>query len=274
MIAQDHFLLGCAVSVFARMRHHKTKWICVAIHTSVLMRRHAKNPVRRLFLRTCLRSYAHIVTLSSAQRNDLLQLGIRPDRITFIPFGVDVDFFDTVSNQAGTYVLTVGRDAGRDYATFLGAAALTKHPVVVVAGDKNIFKDILIPPNVTLYYNKSATQVKDLYQHARMVVVASKDVSVLDGSDCSGQTVILDSLAARRPAIATRLPWITDYFIPGGEILVVDPHEPATLAQTIDALWDNEGLRSRIATAGHVKVVANYTTKRFADALYTLMKKL
>lgn len=272
VVAQDNFLLGYIVSWCARALRLKTRWLYVAIHSSTLLRRHAAHPLRRFLFKTFWASYARIVCISSEQLEDFVRLGIPRRQLVFVPFGVDTHFFQPAdASREEDLIVSVGRDEGRDYATLFKAAKRVSHPFVVVAGRKNVPSDVPVPTNVSLFYDRSLAEVRDWYARARLVVVASKDAGTADGSDCSGQTVILDALAAGKAVITTRRSWITDYFVPGVDLMVVEPNDPEALARTINALSRDADKRKRLAASGRDKVAAHYTTKAFAEALRTLM---
>jgi glycosyltransferase involved in cell wall biosynthesis len=272
VVAQDNLLLGYVVSLCARAFRFKTQWFYVAINSSTLMRRFANHRIRLFLLKKFWASYARIICLSFEQLEDFVRLGITRDHLTFVPFGVDVRFFQSakaVPEEA--LVVSVGRDMGRDYATLFAAAQRSEYRFTVVAAPKNILPELKVPANVSVLYNRSLLEIRDLYTRARLVVVASKSDDIPDGSDCSGQTVILDALAAGKAVIATRRSWISDYFVPGQDLIVVEPNDPDALAQAIDSLWHDSAKRARIAASGHDKVAAHYTTKTFADALCAIM---
>ena len=272
VIAQDNLLLGYVVSSCARVLRLKTRWLYIAMNSSTLIWRHAMHPIRLFLLKKFWASYARIICLSSEQLEDFVRLGIPRSHLVFIPFGIDTHFFQPadISREEGL-VVSVGRDAGRDYETLFKAAERSDHTFVVVAGRKNIPSDMPVPKNVSVLYNRSLVEVRDLYARARLVVVASKDDNVPDGSDCSGQTVVLDALAAGKAVIATHRSWIADYFIPGQDLVVVPPNDPGALAHAIDALSRDSEKRKHLAAPGHAKVVAHYTTKTFARALLGVM---
>jgi glycosyltransferase involved in cell wall biosynthesis len=270
IVAQDNMLIGYIVSLIGR----KTRWLYVAIHSSTLMRRHAKHPLRRFFLKRFWRSYARIVCISSEQMDDFVRFGIPREKLVFIPYGIDADFFDTVSSADDELIVSVGRDAGRDYPTLFKAAADLKYPFTVVASEKNIPPGTQIPTNISVLYNRSMVEIRDLFARARLVVVVSKDIDLPDGSDCSGQTVILEALASGKPVIATYRPWIADYLVDGEDLIVVPPNNPEAIRQAIESLWGDLEKRKRLAESGHQKVVERYTTKAFSDALLKLTHSL
>jgi glycosyltransferase involved in cell wall biosynthesis len=272
IIAQDNFMLGYIVSVFARAFGLKTRWIYTAIHSSTLMRRHANHPLRLFIFKKFWNSYFRIICLSHEQLEDLARLGVSRRKLVFVPFGVDAGFYrpiDALPHE--DLIVSVGRDAGRDYETLFKTAELTNHKFIVVAGHKNIPTGMAIPKNVSVLYDRSPIEIRELYARARLVIIASKDESQPDGSDCSGQTVILDALAAGKAVIATRRSWIADYFVHDEDLVVVPPNDPESLAQAIVALSRDPEKRKRIAESGHAKVIKNYNTKNFAEALQRIM---
>lgn len=275
VVAQDELFLGYVVSLCATVFRLKTRWMYVAMNSSMLMRRHAAHPVRLFLLKKFWVSYTRIICLSSEQLDDFVRLGITRERLVFVPFGVDAYFFrPTDASREKELIVSVGRDAGRDYATLFQAVARTGHSCIAVASQKNIPPDMPIPASVTVLYNRGYTEIRDLYERARLVVIASNDLSVPDGSDCSGQTVILDALAAGKAVIATSRSWITDYVVPDHDLVIVPPNDTEALAHAIDSLWNDEEKRKRLAESGHAKVVAHYTTKNFATALLKIMDSL
>lgn len=272
VIAQDNLVLGYIVSICARMLHRETRWFYIAMNSSMIMRRHSVHFVRMFLLKKFWSSYARILCLSSEQIEDFVRFGISRDILTFVPFGVDADFFkSSVVSGEESFIVSVGRDAGRDYSTLFEVAKYTDHTFIIVASQKNIAPNMQIPANVTVLYDRSIAEVRDLYARARLAVVVSKDARIPEGSDCSGQTAVLDALSARKAVIVTRRAWITDYFVPGQDLLVVEPNDPKSLAHAINSLSSDAEKRERLAASGHKKVLAYYTTKRFADALCTLM---
>lgn len=272
IVAQDNLLLGYIVSLCASVFRLKTRWLYVAMTTSTLMRRHADHPVRLFLFKKFWLSYARILCISSEQIEDLVRFGIPRDRLVFVPFGVDTRFFQPAdASLEEDLIVSVGRDAGRDYATLFKAAERMNYKFTVVAGHKNIPSGMKIPANVSVLYDRSYTEIRDLYKRARLVVIASKDKNIPDGSDCSGQTVILEALAAGKAVIATNRPWIADYFVPVQDLVVIHPNDPQALARAIDLLYNDANKRKRLAESGRAKTVALFTTKTFAETLLKIM---
>lgn len=275
VIASDGLPLGFLVSLLARLTGARTRWVYVAINASTLMRRHATHPIRLRLLGLFWKSFTKIVCLSRGQLEDFARIGVSRERLAFIPFGVDTDFHVSASQaEGGAYVVSAGRDSGRDYPTLLKAAKRSAHPFVIVATHRNIPPGMVIPENVTVRYNLSAKELRELYAQARLVVVPSKSEDTPDGSDCSGQTVTLEAMASGKAVIATDRDWIRDYFTPGEDLLVVPPNDPAALAEAINRLWSDPGGLTRLAASGREKTRTRYTTKVVAHALENLIENL
>lgn len=275
VVAQDNLLLGYVVSIIAKILGKKTKWIYVAMNSSTLIRRNANRPLRLFVLKKIWSNYAKIACLSTEQLEDFVKLGISREKLIFVPFGVDANFFAAGDlSKEEDLIVSVGRDAGRDYETLFKAAQLVNHPFTIVASARNIPTLRQVPENISVLYDKSLTEIRDLYKRARIVVIVSKDSKIPEGSDCSGQTVILDALAAGKAVIATHRPWIADYFEAGKDLVVVEPHNPQVLADAINNLLNDVSKRERLARSGYDKVVAQYTTEDFAKNLLNIMNSL
>lgn len=275
IIAQDNLLLGYIVSICTSIFNLKTKWLYTAINSSTLIKRHTNHLLRLFILKTFWLRYSKIICISLEQMDDFLSLGIPKSHLVFVPFGVDVDFFQpTDKSKEEDLIVSVGRDAGRDYPTLFRTAILVPYRFVVVASQKNISPNQSIPSNVSVLYDKNLVEIRDLYRRAKMIVIVSKDSVLPEGSDCSGQTVILDALAAGKTVVATRRSWIVDYFVPDKDIKIIEPKDPDSLAQTIKMLWNNDREREHLSISGHQKVITQYSTKIFAESLKKIMDSL
>lgn len=273
IIASDGFLLGYAISMLGRLpliRFHP-KWVFVAINSSMLIHRHETHSFRRFLLRQCWNSYSSIVCLSRMQQIDLSSFGVRKDLISVIPFGVDTAYFSGATKDDCETVVSIGKDSGRDYATLLEAAGKVDFPITIVASRKNIPHDVQIPSNVTILYDLPLEDLRDMYARARFIVVVSFSDTTMLGSDCSGQTVILETLAMGRAVIATERAWLTEYFEDGRDFLSVPVGDSDALVQAMRMVWDNDSLRRDLATRGQYTVREKYSSRRFSENLYQLV---
>ncbi len=274
VLTQDHLFLGYVVSAVARLLRRKTKWLYFTMTASILVKKHANHFWRLALLKLFWRSYACIICITSEQKKDLIACGVAPRRLVFIPFPIDANFFTKLKATEEDFVVSVGRDAARDYPTLIRAAEHTQEKITIACAPHNIPSGLSIPSNVTVRHDAGLVEVRDLYARCRLVTVVSKNFNEPVGSDCSGQTVILEALAVGKPVIATYRPWIIDYFIPGEDLIVVEPGNPEALAEAITALARDPEKRARLAERGRAKVFAHYTTKIFTASLTRLLETL
>ncbi len=275
IIAQDNLFLGYLVSCLAFLLRRKTKWLYISITSSILIKSSAGKPLKLFLLKTFWKSYAKIICISSEQMDDFERIGIPRSILTFMPFCIDADFFKPPSLPIdGDIVVSVGRDAGRDYPALFRAAEKVPYSWTVVASRRNIPEGSRLPANVSVHYDMPLMKIRDLFSRARLLVVVSKDSSVPIGSDCSGQTVILEALAAGLPVIATHRAWMNDYFVSDRDIVIVKPNDPEELAAAINNLWNDANKRNNIAASGHAVVFEKYTTKVMARHLEKLMNSV
>lgn len=272
IFAQDDFVLGHLISFLGHFSRHKTKWIFINMTASTLIKRNARRPLHRMLLKHLWSSFHRIVCLSRTQLEDLACLGVPREHLVFVPFGVDVAFFGRGGFvQEEPIVVSGGRDAGRDYSTLFEAVRMLTVPVEIFAGHKNIPTDMNVPPNVSVRYDCPTSETRELYKRAAVVAVMSKDEGIPAGSDCSGQIVVLDALAAGKAVVATRRSWMADYFVEGEDLVIVEPGDAKALAEVIQSLLSDPVRRSQIVTSGHEKVVSTYTSAQFANALEALI---
>jgi glycosyltransferase involved in cell wall biosynthesis len=272
IIAQDNLVLGWLVSWFATTFGLKNHWLYLTMTSSTMIKRHARHPIRRFILKTIWKSYHRVICLSRQQLEQLAQFGIPRSHLTFVPFGIDTSFFRSSPDLfPEDFILSVGRDAGRDYETLFQIAERSNYRYVLVSGEKNIPPNRPLPPNVSVFYELDPITLRDFYARAKLVLVVSKPESVPEGSDCSGQIVVMDALAMGKAVVATDRSWIKDYFIPDQDLVVVEANNPEVLIAAVNKLWSDPEAREKLGQAGQAKVKLRYTTQTFAQALKSLM---
>ena len=163
-------------------------------------------PWRRRLYRALSR-HVDVVTVFSANQVPVLaaRLGIDPERITVVPFGIDTDETARLTPHDDGYLLAVGRDHARDWPTMLGAAARTDRPMVVLAPPSQ-FPTAEVGPNVEFLGYVERAHYLELLAGARAVAVVTRDVAYP-----SGQTVVAEALSLGKPVIVTRTPAMVDY---------------------------------------------------------------
>lgn len=167
------------------------------------------------------------------------------------------------------FVLAVGDDHSRDYATLLQACVGLDLPVVL-----RTRSSLAVPPEqrdrVTVITERlSYRALRDLYHRARLVVVPLHPTE-----NPGGITSLFEGMAMAKPVICSITGTTTDYVRHGETGLLVPPHDPAALQAAIRRVLDNpaEAERLGIAARGFVEQELSMAafTRRMAAAIRTV----
>jgi glycosyltransferase involved in cell wall biosynthesis len=107
------------------------------------------------------------------------------------------------------------------------------------------------------------------------VVMSALDVLVHPavGTEALG-LVALEALASGRPVIASRLDGIPESYTEGEHGLLVPPGDVAALAEAMEQLAINPGLRHRMGATGREHVCANFSRQVLARRTHDLYAQL
>jgi glycosyltransferase involved in cell wall biosynthesis len=208
-----------------------------------------------------------IVLFADAEREETIrQFGVDPHRIHANPFGVDTSFWIPAATSR-EYILAVGNDGRRDYATFVKAVAGLNVPVKILTARP--LPDPL-PQGIEhlrgSWHAPAVTdeELRDLYRGALMVVVPLEDAI-----QPSGQSVALQAMACGRPVILTRTRglWTGGDFRDGRDLLLVEPGSPDALRGAMQHLLDDAAQREQIGGSAREAVLEHGRIDSFAARL-------
>lgn len=189
-----------------------------------------------LLLRKADRVYAY----ASAQVPLLVRrFGLSPERVFFLPFGVDVQFFapledasaaSPLSPEDAPDVLSVGSNTGKDYETLLDA--LPENMSCLIVTDEYNLAVVRAHHRGGAVEVRTAVpilQLRDLYLSARRLVVP-----LVEAATSSGQTVLLENLACGRAVIVSNVSGVSDY-VSGTAAVPVPPGDAAALRSLLQS---------------------------------------
>jgi glycosyltransferase involved in cell wall biosynthesis len=180
----------------------------------------------------------------SANQGPILEerLALPPDRLRYLPFGVDTEGFCPTDETDGDYVLVVGRDKGRDWPTLIEALDGLDMPVKLCCRPADV-AGFRIPQNVDLLGYVDRDVYRRLLSRARVVAIASRPVVYP-----SGQSVMLEAMAMARTVVVTKTPALEGYIEDGLNSLAVPAGDPTAMREAIRAAAEDDALRRRIGT--------------------------
>ena len=216
-------------------------------------------------------AYRHVDLLLYFSRNQTAiferDLGMDPTRLCPVLFGIDADAFPA-SQAEGSYVLAVGRDRGRDWATFFEAAGRAGFPTRVVCRPGDV-AGLAVPANVEVLGTVGAEEYRRLLAGARVSVVATHQWAYP-----TGQSVFLESLATARATVVTSTAAMADYIEDGRTCLPVPAGDSGALAGAIARLYDDAGLRAQLGAAGRQAVDDRFNAVAMWDAIGAAVRRL
>jgi len=210
-----------------------------------------------------------IVLFADSERADTVrQFSADPRRVHTAAFGVDVNFW-TPAPATREFVLSVGNDGRRDYATMVSAVADLAAPVKIVTARP---LPQPLPPHVEhlrgSWHAPAVTDegLRDLYRCALVTVVPLEDAI-----QPSGQSVALQALACGSPVVLTRTRgwWGGDDFADCLEL--VEPRSPEALRTAIQHVLNDGKARERMSLAAREAALAHGRIDTFAARLADIL---
>ncbi len=249
----------------ARRRLH-----IVVVNYGLCMIYERSTRARRRLLAESLRSAAAVVCLGESQREQLLeQTGLDPARAHTALLGIDERFFVPARMPKGEpYVLTVGKDLSRDFATFVEAVRRLGVRAELAVYPRNL-EGIALPPTVRARV-VGPVALRELYAGAACVVIPQRTPECRYGSEGGGLTSLLESMAMARPTVISDRPILRDYVTDGRTALVVPPEDPAALASAIERVLADPG---SLGPEARTRVEEGLTTRHLAARLAPILRE-
>lgn len=226
-----------------------------------------RTDIRDLALRRVLQQMDIVWCLSRGQLPLLRSwLDIDPDRVAFLPFGIDTDFYAPRPWPTRPMVLSLGNDQDRDTETLYAALA----QVHAARPDARLIVQTRspcpAPTGVEVITAVETPRLLALYQAAAVVVVATRpNVHV------SGMTVCLEAGATGRPSVLSRTDGAADYVLDQTTGVLVTPGDPADHARAILSLLDDPDLAAQLGRNAREHVVTHHDQSVMCRSLATLI---
>lgn len=251
----------------------RPRWVWMNFHLINMLTRNTG--LKGRLIRWLIRSMEGVVCLTTYERDYFVgKFGMPADKVFFVPLGVDSDFLrPEKAKWPGEYVLAIGRDMSRDYKTFFEAMRGTGEAATVFCKPRNV-EGLSAPPEVKVVHSAQGLPWGSFYFNSRFVVVPLRGRSYSGGSDCSGLTCILDSMAVGKAVIVSDVETVRDYVKDGVNGFLVRPEDPAALRVAIQKLAVDPDLARKMGEAGRRMVEERFTSAHFAENLSRIFKEV
>ena len=204
------------------------------------------------------------------------ELGIAPSQMRYLPFGVDQCFW-TPAAQTTTdqppYVLSVGNDAQRDYAT-LARAWLPHFPRLKIVTKLAVPQPL--PANVEVIAGDWRQQIlsdaamRTLFQESAFVVLPIRPTT-----QPSGQSACLQAMACGKAVILSRIQglWDDTLMRDGKNCLLPVPASVDALQAAINHLLTNPAMATQLGQQARQTVCNHLNVDKMADALLSIIQE-
>jgi glycosyltransferase involved in cell wall biosynthesis len=253
------------------------------------------NRVATFGFRTLERLLARVTTkliaVSPEVRDDLVRLGVAPaEKFAVIRLGIDLDRrVGSGDDQRAETRRVLGLGRGEPYVVgWVGRMTAVKRTDLVVRVLRALV-DLGVDAQLLLVGDGPDREALERLAHDLGVVkrclflgyqedVArfydAIDVLLLPSVNEGTPVSVIEALAAKRPAVATRVGGIPDVVRDGVDGFLVDSDEPDALAARLAELAADPARRASMGEAGRARVLPRYAVDRLVDDVDALYREL
>lgn len=228
-----------------------------------------KSLVRRTVAQASLRAVDTFVVHSTNEISAYSSiLGIPSERFEFVPqqYGGAIEY-DEPTQINEPYVFATG-SAYRDYRNFFAAVEKLNLKTLVLASD-GALKGLEIPSCVTVLEQIPRPEIRRLVRHARVNVVP-----LTTQAEAAGLITIVEAFRHGRAVVTTDRRGLEDYIFPEKTALTTKPGDSASMAEAIEAMWNDRGLRESLDANAFAFAQENCTDESAAQSLYGILDRL
>lgn len=232
-------------------------------------RRDLGSRLKYLFMRLCFSSVYRVVCSSASEADYYREaFGWDSAKAAFTPMHTDPAFLEPSENTSGSrdsYIIAAGRTF-RDYETLISAVAGLDIRTIIVASQQNIPAKQL-PGNVSVFYDISYAKLQELITGCEVMVLPLEDRCI-----STGQSVMLQAMAAGKAVIATRTSGTIDYIQDMENGVLVEPKNPEKLRAAISALLESPELRRRLGSNARKAVQTKYLPEHYYEGVSKIIR--
>lgn len=239
------------------------KWIMIDYNVSGLLSQN--DTLKQKLFSWIMSKVDGFITLSKEEAEVLK--GIYPDKanaILFLPFACDTEYFKvnkTVPEE--NFILSVGRDPGRDWNTFFLAVSGLNIPCKVTAKQSQIESIPVIPKEVARH-EFSAEELLIEYSKAKLVVLPLNPIFPHDTMGCS---TLVQAMAMGKAVIATDTVTVRNYITHNVNGILVPQRDPIALRNAIESLLVDDKKRHTLGVEARKFVKENCNPDVFSSNL-------
>jgi glycosyltransferase involved in cell wall biosynthesis len=228
----------------------------------------------RLWIWRCLlRKAARIVSLVEANGAELTRLfGVDASCTRFLPMAVDSDFLGRArAEMEEDFVLAVGTNDGKDFATLLEALPLGVRLAVVTDSynARKVRRHPCFGAAVEVFEAVSAESLRELYRKAAVVVIP-----LADTPHGSGHTVLLETMSMGKIVVVSASRAMRDYIEPGSTVLAVPVGDATALRAALKEVLQHPERFTEMREHAAAQVRSKFDIRCFGEGLDRIIKEI
>jgi len=215
-----------------------------------------------------------VLTVSESSAGDIAtQMGVRRDRMSVVPVGVDTGLFRPLPHVArvpGRLMTTASADVPlKGLVPLLEALAKVRterHAELVIVGQPR--GGSLVPATIERLGLEGAVTIAGVVDTLRMIeLYAEAEMAVVPSLYEGFSLPAVEAMACGLPLVTTTGGALPEVVGAEGECaLLVPPSDPGALAAAIVRMLDDGDLRARLGAAGRGRVLRKFTWRATAEA--------
>lgn len=220
------------------------------------------------------------IAVSEAVAARLVADGADPTRVAVVLNGVDFAALDASAAQRdglpslgeGPVVVCIARlEPVKGVEHFVRAAALVDGATFVVTGTGSLESRL----REVAAAQRGGSRVEFLGSvPSAAALMARSDLVVVPSLSEAFGLVAAEAMALGRPVVATRVGGLPEVVVDGQTGLLVEPGDPAALADGVRRLLDDHGLAARLGAAGQTRARERFDARRMVAAYVDLIDEL
>ncbi|HET7722830.1 MAG TPA: glycosyltransferase family 4 protein, partial [Acidimicrobiales bacterium] len=228
------------------------------------------------------RRIPRVITVSESSAGDIsAQMGVRRDRMSVVPVGVDTGLFRPLPHVArvpGRLMTTASADVPlKGLVPLLEALAKVRterHAELVVVGQPR--DGSLVPATIERLGLEGAVTIAGVVDNLRMVeLYAEAEVAVVPSLYEGFSLPAVEAMACGLPLVTTTGGALPEVVGADGDCaLLVPPNDPGALAGAIVRALDDSQLRARMGAAGRARVLDRFTWRATAEATVDVYREV
>jgi len=267
--------LGLPLVLFkaSRLIHTPAAYISIGLPERLAR---LKNDRMRRWYRQMFSSIETVISYGHEEHR-ILKRWLNPDvcgqRVRFVPFGVDVDYFKPDREKTKKVdILSVGADAHRDFDMVVSAAIEMPEKtfeIITSAEHSQLLKEV--PCNIRVVCDISIAKLRTHMASAKIVVLP-----IRENSYSGATTTLLQAMAMEKPVVVSRVGAIKyGYYLKDGyNCMFAEPGNKNEFVKKVTLLLNGKELQCTIAHNARKTVAQKLSWNHYVQNMQSIFKRM